>query len=304
MPVSYRTLRDGDVVGIVAAAGPAEPEQLALIEPLFARHGLRAKLFPSCQRHTGFLAGSDDERLRDLHAAFADPEVRMIFSLRGGYGSGRLLDRIDIGLLQRHPKLFIGYSDITALHACLYRAGLASLHAPMPASDLVRAGHEDDAAALFTLLREGLCAGQALQPTHAVDGWCIAGSAEGPLIGGNLSLVASLVGTPWAWPMQGAILFLEDISEEPYKVDRYLLQLRLSGALDAAAGFVIGSFSDEASPAEVLEHYLRPLGKPVLGGWPAGHGTPNRALPMGVRVRIDSRARSLVLLEGLLIGQP
>ncbi len=304
MAACYRTLREGDLVGIVAAAGPAEPEHLVLIEPLFARHGLRARLYPSCQQRTGYLAGSDEDRLLDLHAAFADPEVRMIFSLRGGYGSGRLLDRIDVGLLERHPKLLIGYSDITALHALLYRAGLPSLHAPMPASDLVREGHEDDAAALFTLLREGLRAGQVMQPTLAADALRIAGIAEGTLVGGNLSLVASLIGTPWAWPMQGAILFLEDISEEPYKVDRYMLQLRLSGALDAAAGFLIGSFSEEASPAEVLAHYLSPLGKPVLCGWPAGHGTPNRALPMGVRVRIDAHAGSLTLLENLLIDAP
>lgn len=304
MGAAYRTLREGDQVGIVAAAGPAEPEHLALIEPLFARHGLRAKLFPSCFQRNGFLAGPDGDRLRDLHDAFADPDVHTIFSLRGGYGSGRLLDRIDTGLLRRHPKLLVGYSDITALHALLYRAGLPSLHAPMPASDLVRAGHEDDAAALFTLLREGLRAGHTMQPALGERALCIDGVAEGPLIGGNLSLVASLVGTPWAWPMKGAILFLEDINEEPYKVDRYLLQLRLSGALESAAGFLIGSVSDEASPAEVLSDYLTPLGKPVLAGWPAGHGTPNRALPIGVRVRIDSTAGTLVLIEDLLVGEP
>lgn len=298
--MSYRCLQDDDVVGVVACAGPAEPDRLALIEPLFERYGLRARLFPSCFRRTGFLAGSDDERLQDLHAAFADPEVAMIISLRGGYGSGRLLDRIDTELLQRQRKLLIGYSDITALHALLHRAGLASLHGPMPASDLVRDGHQADADALFTLLREGLVAGQTLRPTLQHAALQVGGVAEGTLIGGNLSLVVSLLGTPWAWNADGAILFLEDINEEPYKVDRLFNQLRLAGVLDAVAGFLIGSFSEQAFPAEVLRHYLAPLRKPVLGGWPAGHGTPNRALPMGVRVRIDAAAGSLTLLQDLL----
>lgn len=298
--MSFRCPKDGDVVAVVACAGPAEPEHLARIEPLFERFGLRARLSPSCFRRTGFLAGSDDERLHDLHAAFADPEVAMVISLRGGYGSARLLDRIDTTVLRRHPKLLIGYSDITALHALLYRAGLPSLHGPMPASDLVRDGHEADADALFTLLREGLLAGQVLQPALQAAALQVDGVVEGPLIGGNLSLVASLLGTPWAWPAQGAILFLEDINEEPYKVDRLFNQLRLAGVLDAVAGFLIGSFSEQAFPADVLRHYLAPLHKPVLGGWPAGHGTPNRALPMGLRVRLDAGGGTLTMLDDLL----
>ena len=297
---AFPTLRDGDLVGIVAPAGPSDPDRVALVEPLLAKHGLRTRLYPTCHRREGFLAGTDDERLADLHAAWVDPEVRLVWCLRGGYGSGRLLDRLDAGLARRQPKLLVGYSDITALHAWLCHAGLPGLHAPMPGSDLVREGREADAAALFEVLRGGLRAGHAWRPERTATGLHRDGVAEGPIVGGNLSLVASLIGTPWVWPAQGAILFLEDINEEPYRVDRYLLQLRLAGVLDAAAGFLIGSFSEQASPDDVLAHYLLPTGKPVLGGWPTGHGTPNRPLPMGVRVRLDAGAGELTLLEDLI----
>lgn len=296
----FPTLRDGDLVGIVAPAGPSDAERVALVEPLLARYRLRTRLYPTCHRREGFLAGTDEERLADLHAAWADPEVRLVWCLRGGYGSGRLLDRLDAGLARRHPKMLVGYSDITALHAWLAHAGQPSLHAPMPGSDLVREGRDADAEAVFAVLRDGLMAGHTWQPGRATTGLHRDGIAEGPLIGGNLSLVASLIGTPWAWAAQGAVLFLEDINEEPYRVDRYLLQLRLAGVLDAVAGFLIGSFSEQASPDDVLAHYLLPTGKPVLAGWPTGHGTPNRPLPMGVRVRLDAGAGSLTLLEDLI----
>lgn len=300
MSAPFATLRHGDLVGVIAPAGPAEAEHVALVEPLLAQQGWRCRLYPGCMQRQGYLSGPDAQRLADLHAALADPEVHTLICLRGGYGSGRLLGHIDTALLQRARKLLVGYSDITALHALLYRAGLPSLHAPMLASDLVRPGHEEDAQALFTLLREGLVAGQVMRPPLDAAALTRPGVAEGPLIGGNLSLVAALVGTPWAWAAQGAVLFIEDINEEPYKVDRMLWQLRAAGVLDAVSGFVIGSFTDEATPHEVLADYLVPLGKPVLGGWPAGHGTPNRALPMGTRVRIDSRRGELTLLQDLI----
>ncbi|HRD98805.1 MAG TPA: LD-carboxypeptidase, partial [Rubrivivax sp.] len=244
----------------------------------------------------------DDTRLADLHAALADPEVAAIHCIRGGYGSMRILDRIDAGLVRRAAKLLIGYSDITALHALWARQGLASLHAPMAASDLLLPDRQADRDAFFGLLRQGLLAGQTLAPglDAAARTLCRGGVAEGTLVGGNLSLVAALLGTPWAWDVRGAILFLEDVNEEPYRVDRLLTQLRLAGVLDAAAGFVLGSFTEEASPNVLLQELLGDLGKPVLAGWPSGHGTPNRPLPLGLRVRLDAQAGSLTWLQDFL----
>lgn len=298
--MSFAPLKPGDLVGVVAPAGPVAPEALAAVPALYARHGLRVRLFPACHAHTGYLAGPDALRLADLHAALADDEVAAIHCLRGGYGAMRVLDGIDTALVRAKPKLLIGYSDITALHALWAQEGLPSLHAPMPASDLIKPGREADEAALFEALMQGLRAGTVLAPALEAGTPRTAGVAEGRLIGGNLSLVAALMGTPWAWDAHGAILFLEDVSEEPYRVDRYLTQLRLGGVLGAVTGVLLGSFTDESYPLDLLKATFEGLGKPVLGGWPTGHGTPNRPLPMGLRARLDASAGTLTLLENLV----
>lgn len=287
---AFPPLPEGSLVAVVAPAGPAEPERVARVPALYEGFGYRCRVYPGCHVNSGYLAGPDALRLADLHAALADDEVAAIHALRGGYGCMRLLDGIDTRLLRAHPKPLLGYSDLTALHALWFRQGLPSLHAPMAASDMLRpalgASGEADRDALFALLQRGVRAGEVWSPPLDPAGLRVPGTASGPLIGGNLSLVAALLGTPWAWPADGAILFLEDINEEPYRVDRLLTQLRLAGVLDAAAGFVLGSFTEGGSPEGVLQQMLGGLGKPVLGGWPAGHGTPNRPLPLGLPVRL------------------
>ena len=298
--MTFRTLRDGDTVAIIAPAGPIEADRLALVPALYQSFGLQARIYPGCHQRSGYLAGSDEIRLADLHAALADPDIAAIHCVRGGYGCMRLLDRIDHALVRRAAKLLIGYSDITALHALWAREALPSLHAPMAGSDLLTpgrpGGHDADGIALFNVLRQGLRAGDVLNTEPRTDTAPLRnpGRAEGVLVGGNLSLVAALLGTPWAWPAQGAVLFLEDINEERYRLDRLLTQLRLGGMFDAVAGVVLGSFDENASPLELLDELLLPLcrrrGIPLLGGWPAGHGTPNRPLPLGVRVRLEAPA--------------
>jgi muramoyltetrapeptide carboxypeptidase len=301
--MSWRRLREGDCVGVVAPAGPASPEAVATLEPLFARFGLRARLYPSCHsrhpRHE-FLAGDDALRIADLQAAFAEPAVQAVCCLRGGHGSLRLLDRIDATSMRANAhKPFVGYSDITALHALRAREGLPGLHAPMPASDLRHEQAADDAQALFEWLTRPAPRGTVLAPALLQPAWRVPGRARGRLVGGNLSLVAALLGTRWAWPVEGAILFLEDVCEAPYRVDRLLTQLRLAGVLDAASGFVLGSFTEGEDPTPVLHEHLAGLGKPLIAGWPAGHGRPNRPLPLGLRVALDAAAGTLTLEEDL-----
>jgi muramoyltetrapeptide carboxypeptidase len=301
--MSWRRLREGDCVGVVAPAGPASPEAVATVEPLFARFGLRARLYPSCHsrhpRHE-FLAGDDALRIADLQAAFAEPAVQAVCCLRGGHGSLRLLDRIDATSMRANAhKPFVGYSDITALHALRAREGLPGLHAPMPASDLRHEQAADDAQALFEWLTRPAPRGTVLAPALLQPAWRVPGRARGRLVGGNLSLVAALLGTRWAWPVEGAILFLEDVCEAPYRVDRLLTQLRLAGVLDAASGFVLGSFTEGEDPTAVLHEHLAGLGKPLIAGWPAGHGRPNRPLPLGLRVALDAAAGTLTLEEDL-----
>ena len=299
--MSFAVLPPGALIGVIAPAGPTQPASLAAVPALYERFGCRVRIFPGCAHSTGYLAGDDAVRLADLHAALADDELAAVHCMRGGYGCMRLLDGIDAGLVRRSAKLLIGYSDITALHALWALHGLPSLHAPMATSDLTRPGRESDALALFALLQGGLHAGTVLAPTLLPEPRLgVPGRARGRLIGGNLSLVASLLGTPWAWQAQGAVLFLEDVSEELYRVDRLLTQLRLAGVLDAVAGFVLGSFTESESPDALLREFLLPLGKPVLGGWPSGHGTPNLPLPMGVVVELDAQAGTLTVLEDFL----
>lgn len=290
-------LGDGATLGVIAPAGPADPARVAQVPALLQRHGFRAKLFPGCHAQhptLAYLAGDDAQRLQDLHAAFADPEVDAVLCLRGGYGCLRLLDRIDTDLIRRHAKPLIGYSDITALHLLLNGLGLPSLHGPMPASDLLHEDAGPDAEALFACLRSGLPAGTRLAPPLE-PGIRHGGQVTGELSGGNLAVLCSLLGTPFAPRLQGKILFLEDIGEAPYRVDRMLAQLRLAGLLDAAAGFVLGSFTEADSPQAVLADYLLPLGKPVLGGWPSGHGRPHQVLPFGLPVELDAEQGHLTL---------
>ena len=292
-------LPQDSLIAVVAPAGPAQPDALARLPDLYARFGFRVRIYPGCHATCAselgggadYLAGDDATRLADLHAALAAPDVAAIHCMRGGYGAMRLLPEIDTALVRSARKLLIGYSDITALHALWCREGLVSLHAPMPTSDHLKAGREADTEALFKLLQQGHAAGSTWQPALLPGpSLRIAGSATGRLVGGNLSLVAALLGTPFAWPAHGSILFLEDINEDAHRVDRLLTQLRLAGVLDAVAGFVLGSFTEGDRPLGPLQQMLAPLGKPTLGGWPAGHGTPNLPLPLGAQVRLEVSA--------------
>ncbi|MDC8772032.1 S66 peptidase family protein [Roseateles albus] len=294
----FSPLPQGACLTVIAPAGPPKPGQLAQVPDLLAAHGFRAKMFPGCAGPAllGHLAASDEQRLADLHAAFADPEVAAVLCLRGGYGSARLLAAIDTQLMRRHPKLLIGFSDITALHALRDGLGLPGLHAPMPASNLLDDDAGDDAKALFGLLHRGLRAGDLLAPALPAHELNQGEAVAGRLIGGNLAVFTALLGTRWAPRAEGAIVFLEEVGEEPYRVDRMLCQLRQAGVLDAAAGFLIGSFSEAESAEAVLADYLPVLNKPILAGWPAGHCRPHLPLPLGLPLMMDVRARSLRML--------
>jgi len=298
----YPALPPGSLIGVIAPAGPVEAERLARVPALYESFGYRCRVYPGCALRDGYLAGPDEQRLADLHAALADREVAAIHAIRGGYGCMRILDRIDVALLRANPKLLIGYSDLTALHALWAREGLPTLHAPMAASDMLLPSREADRDALFDVLQGGLRRGATLAPQLLADPWRVPGRARGRLIGGNLSLVAALLGTAWAWDAAGAILFLEDVNEELYRVDRLLTQLRLAGVFEQVNGFVLGSFTEATSPQPLLHQMLEPLRKPLLAGWPSGHGTPNRPLPLGIEVELDADSGRITLLQDLLQG--
>ncbi|MBW8779195.1 MAG: LD-carboxypeptidase [Burkholderiales bacterium] len=289
-------LRPGAALAVIAPAGPPKPGRLEPVEGWLRERGYLPRLLPSCFGPTvlDFLAAPDEVRLADVHAAFADPQFDAVLALRGGSGCIRLLDGINLGLLAATRKLLIGYSDLTVLHALRTNAGIASLHAPMPASDWGLPGAEADTDALFEGLARGWRAGDVVgraEPHPLSHG----GVARGRLIGGNLAMFCALLGTPHLPAVDGALLFIEDISEEPYRVDRMLSQLRLAGVLDRIAGLVVGSFSGGEPPDAVLADHLPRLRCPVLAGWPAGHGQPNRPLPLGVAAEMDVTSGTLTL---------
>lgn len=303
-------LRPGDTIGLTAPAGPAAHRPGALEQAVRAieAFGFAVRVGRSCSEHWGYLAGADDVRADDLHTLFADPQIAGIFCMRGGYGSMRLLDRLDWAMIARHPKVFLGYSDITALHLALtQQAGFMTFHGPMPVSDFIRPGFDEYAKGwLMKALMSPEPLGEVLAPPQAPAVEALApGQAEGRLIGGNLALICALLGTPFEIDTRGAIVLLEDIGEETYRIDRMLTQLRLAGKLAEAAGIVIGEFTAwEASEPHNVRHIddlladlLRPLGTPILKNVCARHGRYNATLPMGAMARLDGDLGRLVITE-------
>lgn len=313
-PLRPRVLRPGDTVGLITPSTyVADPDRLLLAERTVRFFGLRMKRGRHVGRRTGYLGGSIQERLDDLHAMFADAEVRGVFCIRGGYGASQLLDGIDYPLIRRNPKIFLGYSDITALHLAIGKqTGLVTFHGPIVLSRFTEYTRRYFRKALFETEPLGVVTNppdsDPLRPAHLLR-TIRGGRARGPLTGGNLSLIAATMGTPYEIETRGRILFLEDVGEEPYAVDRMLTQLRLAGKLESAAGIVFGecpdcrprdfrpSYESTFSLGEVLDHILGGLKIPVLSGMTLGHTDDQATLPLGVMATLDADKGELVIEE-------
>ncbi len=267
--------------------------------------GYSLKIFPGVAESDGYLAGSDEVRLKDLHDAFADPAIDAILCLRGGYGSPRLLDRIDFDLLRRNAKPFVGYSDITALHLAISRyAGFVTFHGPMLNADLLGDKQQPTESAMFSLLRGQLKTASLLAHPVAYPLTTIEpGIARGRLIGGNLSMIAATLGTPFEIDADGGILFIEDVNEPLYRIDRLLTHLRLAGKLSPLRGVLVGDVAgvDADALARLLKQTFEPYCIPVLAGWRSGHCDPNLTLPMGALVRLDAGNKELVLEQDVVV---
>jgi muramoyltetrapeptide carboxypeptidase len=310
-------LRPGDTVGLITPSSyVSDPERLMQAERLVNYLGLKPKFAKNVKRRAGYLGGSVQERVDDLHAMFADREVKAIFAIRGGYGAAQLLDRIDYDLIRRNPKIFAGYSDITALHLAIHqRTGLVTFHGPVALSRFNDYTLEHFKQALFSTRPLGELKNPPeanpivwRHPVRALR----EGMASGPLIGGNLSLVASTMGTPFEIQTEGRILFLEDVDEQPYSMDRMLTQLRLAGKFKGIRGLLVGecagcrprdyqpSFESTFSLAEVLDNILGELTVPILSGLVIGHTEDQLTLPLGVRATLDAGASTLTVDEAAL----
>lgn len=291
------------VLGVCAPAGPVNVERLESGLTGLSERGFELRLAPHLFERHGYLAGEDALRLRDLCTLWADPEVDAILCARGGYGVMRLLPQLDRARLERTPKALVGFSDITALHGLLARKGIVSFHGPMveaPAGGIP----PGDMDALERALTHTEPLGVIAWPSDGPQPVCLTpGRCEGPLVGGNLSLLAAMSGTPWALRAAGCLLLLEDVGERPYALDRYMTQLRLAGLLDAAAGFLVGELVDcggrpeEPTALAVIAERLAPFGKPCLANLPVAHGRRCLTLPLGVRVALDAEAARLEFLE-------
>jgi muramoyltetrapeptide carboxypeptidase len=310
-----RRLSHGQTVGLVApSAAPNDPELIRFAVDTIESLGFRVRQGEHLFERDGYFAGSDAARAADLNAMFADDGVDAIWCVRGGYGASRLLPMLDYAQMRRSPKALIGFSDITALHLAIHeQAGVVSFHGPVAWRALTP----------YTLgeLRRVLCDPAtpiqvgAPPPFAAREGQLdrdnrvttlVPGRARGPLLGGNLCLVAHLTGTPYAPDLEGAILFLEDVDEPYYRIDRFLTQLWLSGNLARVAGVAFGKFTGCNPSAsfvqnrvleDILAERCRALGVPAVTGLMIGHVDDQTTLPMGCLAELDATAGTLTLLE-------
>lgn len=293
------------MIGVIAPAGPATLDTDKALQWMRAR-GYSLKVYPGVYEKDGYLAGSDEVRLGDLHAAFADSEVDAIICLRGGYGTPRLLDSIDFELLRDNAKPFIGYSDITALHLAISRyAGFVTFHGPMLNADLLGGKQQPTEFSFFNMLRGQVRAGAVLAHPVAYPLTTVEpGVSHGRLLGGNLAMIAATMGTPYEIDAEGVILLIEDINEPLYRIDRLLTQLRLAGTLHKLRGVLVGDVAgvDVAALERLLKQTFEPLKIPVLSGWRSGHCDPNLTLPMGALVRLDAGNQELMLEQDVVIG--
>lgn len=289
-------VRPGDRVGIAALSGPVDPARLEAGVGALRGLGFEPVLGANLESRSGLFAGDDDQRLDAFHALVRDPDLKAVIFARGGYGLQRLLPRLNWDLLAAHPRAYVGYSDLTPfLNLVVQRLGLVAFHGPMVAADLARGLLSEEEDSLL-----GCLAGE-IPERYELPHWSRTGEAEGPLLGGCLSLLTASLGTPFTVDLEGAVLFWEEVAEPLYRVDRMLTHLRLSGSLRALAGMAVGHIcwaKSERIPGlawqQLEEINLHQVPGPVGAGLASGHSAPNLTLPLGLRARLSSDEASLI----------
>jgi len=305
-------LQKGDLVGLIAPGGYTSDASIQKAVNNIEALGFRVKPGNYLREVWGNYGGTVAARIADLHGMFRDPEVKAIWAIRGGSGCISLLKHLDFDLIRRHPKILLGYSDITALHLAIHRhAGVVTFHGPVASSTPSDYSNQHMLAVLmeprasYTIpmaaenaRRAGLEAHYAVRTVHG-------GTATGPLLGGNLSLVSALAGTPYAADFRDSLLFIEEVNEEPYRIDRWMTQLDLAVGLDKAAGVMVG-ICENCGPQgngssltldETWDVHLQPLHVPAVTGYSFGHIRNQFTIPVGVRATLDTAAQTLTLLE-------
>ena len=298
-------LQRGDLVGVIALASPPCMENLEKGLQFLTTLGLRVRLGKHINQVSGYLAGTDSERIADFHDMIVDPDIQAIFLARGGYGTGRLANQIDYDLIRKNPKIIWGYSDMTYLHTTIrQRSNLVTFHGPMIESDLAKNHIDSRTKQMFQQLFAPMSIyySQSISPLQEI----VSGEASGELIGGNLTVLTSTFGTRFEIDVKDKIVFMEDIDEEPYRVDAMLNQWKLANKLAEAAGILVGNFAlptpmkrPSLKLSEVLDNYLGGLTCPVMSGFSIGHCFPHISIPLGVQANIKTKQKIVMIAPGV-----
>ncbi len=310
--IKANPLKAGSLVGIVApATAVTDPEDIAKANEVIASFGLKSIYGKNVLKGSGYKTRSVEERVADLHEMFANPNVEAIMCVRGGYGSAGLLDKLDYQLLAANPKIFCGYSDITAMHLAIQKmTGLVTFHSPVLLSAYTKFTEDNLKSILFGSNKDNYLINPEQRrgirnafPIQTIK----SGIAKGELIGGNLSIVTSLMGTEYEIETKGKILFFEDVDEPAYRIDRMLTQMKLAGKLDGLAGAIIGKCENcnsagqgslwDRSIGEVYDYFFADANYPVISGLMIGHTSEQLTIPMGIMAELDADNKKVKLLE-------
>lgn len=295
-----KRLRDGDTVAIIAPASHYAKKDYNRIKNNILQLNLKPVFLPSCYASHGYFAGNDQQRLNDIHEAFSNDDYQGIICLKGGYGTPRLLDQIDFELIQKHPKVFLGYSDITGLHAPLNNLGMVTFHGPMASSEL----NDDFTISSMVNAMKSLSKLKLSNPANEVIHVHVQGQCTGPIVGGNLSLLTATLGSPYEINTKGKILFIEEVNEKIYAVDRMLTSLHLAGKFKDAVGIILGTFTGCVSERkssltleQVIHEIIVPYDKPTISNFRAGHNFPQQTIPFNVPAVLNTDLEYIELLE-------
>ncbi len=305
-----KPLHRGDTIGLVGISGALReadvkyPKMMEAIDAL----GYRVIEADSCRERYGYLSGTDESRARGLNQMFADDRVDAVVCMRGGYGVARMLDRVDFDVIRANPKILLGYSDITALHTAIHeKVGMVTFHGPMPSTCWPKF---DDFTrdSMLRALTSTQPLGVLKNPEGKAPVCVVPGTCEGTLVGGNLTLIASACGTPYALDVEDKVLLLEDIGEKYYRLDSMLTQLRQAGMFEKCAGVVLGGFTECSveypeytfALEEIIRDIIVPAGKPVLANMAIGHMDTKITVPLGVKCRLNATAGTLEITEAAL----
>lgn len=303
--VKPKPLKKGDRIALIGASSPTPIDKIEPSIKFMEEMGFEVVVGKSVAASHGFLSGTDEVRAKDINEMFEDNSIKGIFAIRGGYGAARLLDMLNYDMIKNNPKVFAGYSDVTALHNVFNeKCNLITFHTPMPSTELYNGVDEYTMDYFNKSIFSDEPLGTLKNPSDQEIKSLVKGIAKGKLVGGNLSLIASSMGTPYELDTKDKILFLEDIDESPYRIDRMLVQLKQCGKFKDAAGIILGAWTncdpkeDEKSLTlmEVFEELIKTENKPTVYNIACGHCLPTMSIPLGAEVELDADNNKITIL--------